>query len=113
LLALFLKDGPVLCLQEFLFLLLSFASLYLQDGLVLCSQGANNRLVLDLRNNGGGLFPAGVQLGRLLLESGEIVLISDNQVQFEMGDFLCVYVCVARQAAVEQDKIVLISDNQV
>ena len=43
-------------------------------------QGATSQLVLDLRNNGGGLFPAGVQLGRLLLEQGEIVLIADNQV---------------------------------
>jgi len=35
-------------------------------------------LVLDIRNNGGGLFPAGVQVGRLLLNSGDIVLIADS-----------------------------------
>lgn len=42
------------------------------------AQGAGGRLVLDIRNNGGGLFPAGVQLGRLLLPSGDIVLIADS-----------------------------------
>lgn len=36
--------------------------------------------MLDLRNNGGGLFPAGVQLGRLLMEKEDIVLIADSQV---------------------------------
>uniref|UniRef100_A0A6S8GX33 C-terminal processing peptidase n=1 Tax=Dunaliella tertiolecta TaxID=3047 RepID=A0A6S8GX33_DUNTE len=48
----------------------------LQD---LRSKGAGERLVLDLRNNGGGLFPAGVELGRLLLNQEDIVFIADSQ----------------------------------
>ncbi|EFJ50637.1 hypothetical protein VOLCADRAFT_58180, partial [Volvox carteri f. nagariensis] len=35
-------------------------------------------LILDLRNNGGGLFPAGVQVAKLLMSGGDIVLISDS-----------------------------------
>ncbi|KAI3434885.1 hypothetical protein D9Q98_002939 [Chlorella vulgaris] len=45
--------------------------------LTLREQGAE-RLVLDVRNNGGGLFPAGVEVGRMLLDSGDIVLIADS-----------------------------------
>lgn len=41
------------------------------------SQGAQ-RLVLDVRNNGGGLFPSGVEVGRMLLDRGDIVLIADR-----------------------------------
>ncbi len=37
------------------------------------------RFVLDVRNNGGGLFPAGVDVARMWLDSGEIVLIADSQ----------------------------------
>lgn len=40
-------------------------------------QGAE-RLVLDLRNNGGGLFPAGVEVGRMLIDRGDIVFIADR-----------------------------------
>ena len=34
--------------------------------------------MLDVRNNGGGLFPAGVEVGRMLLDRGDIVLIADR-----------------------------------
>ena len=37
------------------------------------------RYVLDIRNNGGGLFPAGVEVARMLLKDGDIVLIADSQ----------------------------------
>lgn len=35
--------------------------------------------MLDIRNNGGGLFPAGVEVARMLLKDGDIVLIADSQ----------------------------------
>lgn len=35
-------------------------------------------LILDMRNNGGGLFPAGVQVAKLLLSGGDVVLIADS-----------------------------------
>ena len=38
------------------------------------------RYVLDIRNNGGGLFPAGVDVARMFLQRGDIVLIADSQV---------------------------------
>eukprot|EP00210_Caulerpa_lentillifera_P004655 g4440.t1 len=38
-----------------------------------------DRFVLDLRNNGGGSFPAGISVSRMWLESGDIVLIADTQ----------------------------------
>ena len=44
------------------------------------TQGAE-RMVLDIRNNGGGLFPAGVEVGRQLLNRGDIVLIADRCVR--------------------------------
>ena len=34
-------------------------------------------LVLDIRNNGGGLFPAGIEVARMLIDEGNIVLIAD------------------------------------
>ena len=37
------------------------------------------RFVLDVRNNGGGLFPAGVEVARQWLARGDIVLIADSQ----------------------------------
>lgn len=36
------------------------------------------RLVVDIRNNGGGSFPAGIQVTKMLLNSGDIVLIADS-----------------------------------
>lgn len=36
------------------------------------------RFVLDVRNNGGGSFPAGVQVAKMWLNSGDIVLIADS-----------------------------------
>eukprot|EP00854_Cymbomonas_tetramitiformis_P001447 gene1447-2068_t len=35
-------------------------------------------LVLDVRNNGGGLFPAGVEIARMLMRAGVIVQIADQ-----------------------------------
>lgn len=40
------------------------------------------RFVLDVRNNGGGLFPAGIEVARQWLARGDIVLIADSQVSF-------------------------------
>ena len=37
------------------------------------------RVILDIRNNGGGLFPAGVEVARTFLNDGDIVLIADSQ----------------------------------
>ena len=37
------------------------------------------RLVVDLRNNGGGSFPAGVEVARMLINSGDVVLVADSQ----------------------------------
>lgn len=37
------------------------------------------RIVLDVRNNGGGFFPAGVDVAKMLLAGGDIVLIADSQ----------------------------------
>lgn len=34
--------------------------------------------VLDLRNNGGGFFPSSVEVGRMLIQAGDIVLIADS-----------------------------------
>lgn len=34
--------------------------------------------VLDIRNNGGGVFNAGVQVARMLIDSGDLVLIADS-----------------------------------
>lgn len=38
---------------------------------------SGDRYVLDIRNNGGGLFPAGVEVARYFLPGGDIVLIAD------------------------------------
>lgn len=37
------------------------------------------RIILDIRNNGGGLFPAGIEVARTLMNEGDIVLIADSQ----------------------------------
>ena len=34
--------------------------------------------VLDLRDNGGGLFPGGVEVARMWIDRGDIVLIADR-----------------------------------
>ncbi|GMH36540.1 hypothetical protein BSKO_04408 [Bryopsis sp. KO-2023] len=36
-------------------------------------------LLIDIRNNGGGSFPAGVTVARMLLGSGDVVWIADSQ----------------------------------
>eukprot|EP00892_Ulva_mutabilis_P011902 jgi/Ulvmu1/9084/UM005_0179.1 len=41
--------------------------------------GGVSAFVLDLRNNGGGYFPAGVQVAKDLLRAGDIVLIADSK----------------------------------
>ena len=48
--------------------------------------------MLDVRNNGGGLFPSGVEVGRMLLNSGDIVLIADRWAgrSFRCGAWRCV-----------------------
>ena len=37
------------------------------------------RYVLDIRNNGGGFFPSGVEVARMWMDSGDIVLIADSK----------------------------------
>ena len=49
-----------------------------QDALTTLKAAGAERLVLDVRNNGGGLFPAGVEVGRMLINKGDIVLIADS-----------------------------------
>lgn len=45
----------------------------MQDGIKdLLNQGAKS-LIIDLRDNGGGLVEAGVEIARLFLESGEVI----------------------------------------
>lgn len=49
-----------------------------EDALTTLKDAKVDRIVLDVRNNGGGLFPAGVQVGRDLINKGDIVLIADS-----------------------------------
>jgi carboxyl-terminal processing protease len=41
-------------------------------------RGAVDYYVLDVRNNGGGVFNAGIQVARMLIDSGDLVLIADS-----------------------------------
>lgn len=49
-----------------------------QQALLKLKEEGAERYVLDLRNNGGGLFPAGVQVAKLFIRAGDIVLIADS-----------------------------------
>ncbi|KAK9812136.1 hypothetical protein WJX73_010140 [Symbiochloris irregularis] len=42
-------------------------------------QEGADRYVLDIRNNGGGFFPSGVEVARMWMNSGDIVLIADSK----------------------------------
>ena len=53
--------------------------------LVLSFPQGVERLVIDVRNNGGGLFPAGVEIGRMLINRGDIVLIADRSALPPLG----------------------------
>lgn len=35
--------------------------------------------ILDVRNNGGGLFPAGVEISKMFLNRGVVVNIADTE----------------------------------
>ncbi|KAG1678173.1 hypothetical protein FOA52_016110 [Chlamydomonas sp. UWO 241] len=48
-----------------------------KDALVAVRKAGATRIVMDIRNNGGGLFPAGVEVARSLVGTGDIVLIAD------------------------------------
>lgn len=50
-----------------------------RDAITTLKSSGADRLVLDIRNNGGGLFPAGVEVGRMLIDKGDIVLIADAE----------------------------------
>jgi C-terminal processing protease CtpA/Prc len=41
------------------------------------AQGAK-AFVMDVRNNGGGLFPAGVKISKMFYDKGTIVYIADD-----------------------------------
>lgn len=42
------------------------------------SNNAVGYYVIDVRNNGGGVFNAGIQVARMLINSGDLVLIADS-----------------------------------
>ncbi|KAF8071053.1 ctpA [Scenedesmus sp. PABB004] len=48
-----------------------------QEALAALDKAGVAGLVLDIRNNGGGLFPAGVNVARMLVDRGDLVLIAD------------------------------------
>jgi len=47
------------------------------DALELFKQRKVDSTVLDIRNNGGGVFNSGVQVARMLIDKGDLVLIAD------------------------------------
>lgn len=49
-----------------------------QDALRQLQEAGAQEYVLDIRNNFGGLFPAGVNVARMFLNKGEVVLIADS-----------------------------------
>eukprot|EP00887_Chlorella_sp_A99_P003436 scaffold7.g3436.t1 len=50
-----------------------------REAIAQLQRGGAQRYVLDLRNNGGGVFQAGVEVGRMWMNEGEIVLIADSE----------------------------------
>eukprot|EP00890_Picochlorum_soloecismus_P005104 jgi/Picsp_1/5595/NSC_02954-R1_protein len=50
-----------------------------RDAILALRDKGVSRFVLDIRNNGGGVFAAGVQVGRMWINQGNIVLIADSE----------------------------------
>ena len=50
-----------------------------RDAILALKDKGVSRFVLDIRNNGGGVFAAGVQVGRMWINQGDIVLIADSE----------------------------------
>lgn len=49
-----------------------------RDAIFGLKEAGTEAFVLDLRSNGGGSFPAGVEVARMLLNKGVVVYIADS-----------------------------------
>lgn len=49
-----------------------------RDAIITLDKAGAKRFILDVRGNGGGLFPAGIEVGRMLIDKGDLVLIADS-----------------------------------